>query len=158
MDGSGFSTRELLKDGAGVPTKSWKDDKGDKHLVYRQGDTEIEYVIQGKGNSAKANVVSSKNRKTGIVVSYDTPGDFTTRRVTTPDGKSKRTMRGASPFEVQQAKIQQASQRYQVSQERQSRTAQSSKTPEGGNGGKGKFHGNQYTAHGTEIPVKGKKP
>lgn len=46
-----------------------------------------------------------------------------------------------------------ASQRYQVSTNRQSR--QATTTP---SGGEHKFHGNQFTSHGSDVPVKGQQP
>ena len=137
--GNGYS--DLLS--LGKPNKKWTDKQGRQNFVFDINGAKNHYILQGEGDKVKLNLASSTNTKTGVKVSYDKPGDFSTRRVTQADGSSSQTIEGASPAT-----------RYQVSAERQARSPQTA----GKTGGQGKFHGNQYTTHGTDVPVKGPQP
>lgn len=78
-------------------------------------------------------------------------GDYENHYVISGKGSQAKLSRVSSTNV--KASGQPTNQRYQVPANRQSATASA---PTGG--GKGKFHGNQYTAHGTDVPVKGPQP
>ena len=197
MNGEDFTTEELLKGlhdrpnhdfqyqemylQYGKPALEWKNKDG-RHFVYRKDGTETHYVVTTDKSGNQEPKIVSQTAKDGTITSYDTPGVYSTRRVTTPDGKSKRTMRGASQYEKDQAKREKdwerftnpsastpapaSSGRYQVPASRQAQVASAqpaapAATTTGGEAGGKKghpFHGNQFTSHGTDVPVQGPQP